>query len=449
MDWSALEHNPFLSGGILLMILGGAAYHLKRLPGVLYGFVERFFILKMEILDDDESFQWLQLWLAQRLQKTLSVSVVTKRPQACGEEWAASDVVCSKPSIYFVPAVGTYFFWFGGRLVALRRDRRENSPARIMAAAAHDSASLSRDRESYSLRFFSRDKNLARQLIETCRDHALPSDGKIDIRVCNYGNWALGTRIQPRPLESVVLDGNQAVELLTDMRQFLTRQDWYRDVGVPYRRGYLLHGPPGNGKTSVVKALASALGMDIYLLALSDPDVNDSRITALMAAVPEKNILLVEDVDCAFVRRKSDLDRPNRLTLSGLLNALDGVAAPEGRIVVMTTNHLEKLDAALIRPGRTDVKVHFGNATTDQALRLFERFCPGHRDLAPVFAEQAGGGRHSMATLQEYLAAHHHDPEGAIRQADALGAQASQEAATAPRKRRKPKTRKPFTVAGI
>src|SRR5207237_9275646 len=104
----------------------------------------------------------------------------------------------------------------------------------------------------------------------------------------------------PRPLRGVILDGHQAEELLADMKEFLAGHDWYRQVGVPYRRGYLLHGPPGNGKTSVVKALAGELGLSIYLLMLSDPDMNDNRVNDLLAHVPERNLVLLEDVDCAF-----------------------------------------------------------------------------------------------------------------------------------------------------
>src|SRR5207253_2725559 len=92
----------------------------------------------------------------------------------------------------------------------------------------------------------------------------------------------------------------------------------------------------------------------------SVPNMSDNRLGDLLAKVPERNILLLEDIDCAFVKRKRASGKEGELTFSGLLNALDGVASPEGRIVVMTTNHVDKLDPALIRPGRADVKLYFG-----------------------------------------------------------------------------------------
>lgn len=81
MNFPPLEHNPIISGGFVLMVLGWVLYYFKRLPGCLYDLIERFFIVKLEILDDDEAYQWMQLWLAERLHKTLSISVMTKRNQ--------------------------------------------------------------------------------------------------------------------------------------------------------------------------------------------------------------------------------------------------------------------------------------------------------------------------------------------------------------------------------
>jgi chaperone BCS1 len=424
MDFVPLGENPFLTGGLVLMLAGGLLYYLKRLPYTIYAFVERFFIVKIELLDDDESYQWMQVWLADKLHQARSISVVTRRSNphsADVDDQPQPNTAGGKPAVYLVPAVGTYFFWYQGRFVTLNRSRDENSAAMPLVGGAGGATSLARPRESFTLRIFSRDRALARRLIEECRARALPDDGKLDIRVAQYGCWSLGTRIRPRPLDSVILDGAQAEELHADMRAFLGSRAWYEQVGVPYRRGYLLHGPPGNGKTSVVKALAGELGMSIYLLMLSDPDMTDSRVSDLLAKVPDRNILLLEDVDCAFTRRRRIGGRSGGLTFSGLLNAIDGVAAPEGRIIVMTTNHLDRLDPALIRPGRADVRLYIGDATAMQAGRLFARFFPEAGERGAEFAQLAQGQQFSMATLQDFLMLHRHDPEEALSCAGEIG----------------------------
>jgi mitochondrial chaperone BCS1 len=412
MDFLQLDHNQFLSGGLVLMIVGGVLYYLKRIPGILYDLVERFFIVKIEILDDDEAYQWMQVWLAKRLRKNLSVSVLTKRnnPRNPDEEEPVNAGKI-KPTIHLVPAVGIYYFRYRGCFVTLSRDRQENNTP--LSPGGEASVSMLRNKESFTLRIFSRDRDLARILVEECRDRAIPDDDKVDIMIANFGYWQVGTRVRPRPVASVILDRTQADELRADMTEFLASRNWYRAIGVPYRRGYLLYGPPGNGKTSVVKALAGELNMSIYLMMLSDRDMNDSRINELLAKVPEKSILLLEDIDCAFIQRKKNSNKDG-VTFSGLLNALDGVASAEGRIIVMTTNYIERLDPALIRPGRADVKLAFENATADQARRLFERFFPDYAHRTADFADAIEDRQFSMATLQDYLMLHRSDPEAAI-----------------------------------
>lgn len=182
-----------------------------------------------------------------------------------------------------------------------------------------------------------------------------------------------------------------------------------------------MHGVPGSGKSSLIHAIAGALMLDIYVVSLSASWMNDSTLTSLMGRVPARCIVLLEDLDAAFTRstsrdsgstgapgprRKSgnsssnnkddsdsdddednekskkkkkkddQLSEVNTLSLSGLLNALDGVAASEGRILFATTNHLERLDPALSRPGRMDVWIEFKNASPWQAEALFRNFFP-------------------------------------------------------------------------
>src|SRR5208283_663521 len=145
------------------------------------------------------------------------------------------------------------------------------------------------------------------------------------------------------------------------------------------------------------------------------------RINDLLAKVPDKNLLLLEDIDCAFARRKRANGREGGLTFSGLLNAIDGVASPEGRIIIMTTNHLDRLDPALIRPGRADVKLAFENATADQARRLFGRFFPAQMHRSSDFASRVKDRKFSMATLQDYLMLHRRNPEEAVQRVNEIG----------------------------
>ncbi|KOO26071.1 mitochondrial chaperone bcs1, partial [Chrysochromulina tobinii] len=231
---------------------------------------------------------------------------------------------------------------------------------------------------------------------------------KQELTTVVYTNW--GTEWRPfgvprrrRPLHSVVLDDGVAEHLVGDVREFVDSSRWYIDRGIPYRRGYLLHGAPGCGKSSFVAALAGELGYDICILNLSDAGLTDDRLAHALSTTPPMALVLLEDVDAAFVKREAGDRRATHVTFSGLLNALDGVAAGEERILFMTTNHLERLDPALIRPGRVDVIHEVGPATKSQARRMFLKFFPTEEAHADAFARTLEGVDLSMAVLQSFF----------------------------------------------
>lgn len=136
--------------------------------------------------------------------------------------------------------------------------------------------------------------------------------------------------------------------------------------------------------------------------------------------MPSQGIVLLEDVDVAFSSRSKT--KTSGVSFSALLNVLDGIGAPEGRICIMTTNHRAKLDSALVRPGRIDLEVNFSNSTKDQAKALFERWYPDSATseknssdaLASRFSELFRENMVSMATLQGYLLSHRTNPEKAV-----------------------------------
>lgn len=155
----------------------------------------------------------------------------------------------------------------------------------------------------------------------------------------------------------------------------------------------------GTGKTSLVMALAGALGLDIYVVTLSSPTMTDETLRHLLNSAGAKSILLLEDVDAAFVERSAAAGAAtSRLTFSGLLNAIDGVAAQEGRLLFMTTNHIDRLSKALIRPGRVDVRCYLGPATQQQAVNLFVAF---YRDLPHGLLGQQSAATNKTNMLQD------------------------------------------------
>lgn len=183
-----------------------------------------------------------------------------------------------------------------------------------------------------------------------------------------WSDWSNLGRVPNRPLESVILPEGKTEKILQDAQLFLSSKDKYDMLGIPWHRGYLFHGPPGSGKTSLAKMLASELGMNLYYIPLSSIK-NDSDLGAAISRIGNNSILLMEDIDVVHAAKKRN-DEQKGITLSGLLNALDGVITPPGLITIMTTNNKEILDPALIRAGRIDVDEEISYLTDEQLNKL-------------------------------------------------------------------------------
>jgi mitochondrial chaperone BCS1 len=259
---------------------------------------------------------------------------------------------------------------------------------------------------------------------------ASTQEGKTVIYNAWGAEWRrFGQPRRKRPLDSVILDAGVKERIIADVQDFLGSAKWYYDRGIPYRRGYLLHGSPGSGKSSFIQALAGEIDYDIAILNLSERGLTDDRLNHLLTLVPQRTLVLLEDVDAAFTNRRlqSDADgyQGANVTFSGLLNALDGVASAEDRIVFLTTNHVNRLDDALVRPGRVDMAVQLGAATEYQIEQLWHRFYGGLEDndqYQKMFADKLKDlgmiGRVSTAALQGLFLYNKGNMQGVLQMAE-------------------------------
>jgi chaperone BCS1 len=313
------------------------------------------------------------------------------------------------------------------------------------------------------------------------------------------GYWQCQANRPSRPISTVTLDEAQKNKVVEDINEYLhpATARWYAARGIPHRRGYLFHGPPGTGKTSLSFAVAGIFGLSVYCASLSERDMTESDLAALFSQLPTRCIVLLEDIDSAGIRRDrssvipepdhstdadeagkspaqaeekmpekeeknesraqkqveekhndiTDIEKKSlrrrftqslrarkipkpdsetttlvttdeasaptsvrapslkapsiktakplplpepideegsksKISLAGLLNIIDGAASSEGRVLIMTTNYPEKLDSALIRPGRVDLQIKFTLATTTQIQEIFRRMYSREADLA-------------------------------------------------------------------
>lgn len=226
-----------------------------------------------------------------------------------------------------------------------------------------------------------------------------------------WGRWHARADLPLRPLDTVILPGGHRERIVEDLGRFLAAEGRYVRIGAPWHRGYLFYGPPGTGKSSAARAIASHFGLDVFFASLAD-STKDAQVIEQIGNLPPRALLLLEDIDTVFSATNRE-DESGKSTAAALLNALDGVTTPHGMIVVMTTNHVDRLDPALIRPGRVDQRFEFSPLDGDQLERLAALIVGRNIDLD---GRQPTPGM-TAATLIEAIKAHLDDDQDGLTKA--------------------------------
>jgi chaperone BCS1 len=385
--------NAFASGGLMLMIIGGLSVYLRTVPESLWYWLVRQTTMLITVADDDAAFIWVKEWFLDQkfLMRIRNVDL---------------DTTLRNERIAMIPAPGKHWFWYRGWPFEVWFSRTENTAERG-----------ARRVESFTFRTPGRNRSRLQQLVnDVVKSHVIRQGVQSFLYTYNEG-WDYAEGYSPRLLDSVVLEAGEKEYFLEDVGRFRRSKQRYQRLGVPYHRGYLLYGPPGTGKTSLVSALAAHFAMSIYTVNLTD--FTDRSLMTAVNQVPSNSVLLFEDIDCmkGSQNRTSESaghggtgtaskdNVQNGVTLSGLLNVLDGFYAPNGVLFVMTTNHVEKLDDALLRPGRIDYKLYLGAASERQKVELYRRFFPESSAAEACEFVEASRSAETMAEFQGLLLA--------------------------------------------
>jgi chaperone BCS1 len=381
--------NAFASGGLLLMIIGAVSVWLRAVPAKVWYWIVRQTTMMITVNDDDAAFVWVKEWFLEQqfLKKIRHLDL---------------DTTMRNERVAMIPAPGMHWFWYEGRPFQVWFYRTEETHER-----------MSRRMESLTFRTIGRNRAFLQSFVDdvvSC--HTRRMGVQSYLYIYNDG-WDYVEGYAPRLLDSVVLQPGEKEHLIEDVKNFRASKQRYARLGIPYHRGYLLYGPPGTGKTSLVSALAAHFGLSIYVVNLTD--FTDRSLMNAVNQVPASSVLLFEDIDCAKSGKareaasscENNAAQPqnekanvstNGVTLSGLLNVLDGFYAPANVLFVMTTNHIDVLDQALLRPGRIDYKLFLGAASLLQKIELYRRFFPQATDLeARQFVES-----HFAETMAEF-----------------------------------------------
>ncbi|KAF9920952.1 hypothetical protein FBU30_009064 [Linnemannia zychae] len=402
-DKLGLGDNQFAAGGFQLALIGGLLAGIRLLGSYALEYLKKQVIVSAEFDSRDESYSWILNWLSDHpySKKATQFSVSTtiaRGAQKINGEGGDGAVAAT----YFLPAPGYHFFWFRNRLVWLHRERVRPTGATVASAGSPI--------ENITISTIGRSRDLIQSLILEAQRKFIDRDKSrtVIFAADQYGNWRRTKSRPKRPLDTIVMDPRLKNYIVDDAKEFFASESWYAERGLPFRRGLLLYGSPGTGKTSFIHALAGELGLNIYVVNLSSKNLTDDTLSELVSDTPSRCLLLIEDVDAAFVQRASK-DAATGITFSGLLNSVDGVSAQEGRMLCMTTNHLERLDEALIRPGRVDVRAKFGKATQSQAEELFIKFFPQpvEKDAIDILSSSSAASTSSSKTSGKHQQQQH------------------------------------------
>ncbi|KAE8680841.1 pentatricopeptide repeat-containing protein [Hibiscus syriacus] len=249
----------------------------------------------------------------------------------------------------------------------------DSVPSRNQNNGGDLNSSLRSEVRRYELSFHKRNKDL---VIDSYLPYVLEraklmreENKTINLHTVVYGRWDVEEIKLKHPMtfNTLAMDSELKRAVMVDLQHFTNGEEYYKRVCKAWKRGYLLYGSPGTGKSSLIAAMANYLKYDIYDLDLTDVHTN-SDLRFLLLTMPSRSILIIEDIDCSIKLQNRELETEsdgnqgdNQVTLSGLLNFIDGLwsCCNEERIIIFTTNHKERLDPALVRPGRMDMHICF------------------------------------------------------------------------------------------
>lgn len=387
---------PMIWSGIAFGISGVVIYQLKSIPLLLYRKVKQRIIYTVRIYQYDELFMVLERFFGDKhstfyrdVEASIDDSVV---PPSSDDK--------RSPTILYKQEETTFIIKYNN--------------VKLLVSKAKEKMDKAQSLKDIYFRRYVISGFLAKPAINALLNEALVYSNRrtvketVAIRVHNkYGDWQNPKEIRVKSLDKIVLNPVTKNNIILALDDFTSSQDWYLSTSIPYKRGFLLYGPPGTGKTTLALGIARYTERKVYCINMNCFE-DDSFFIQAFQNFPENSILLIEDIDKVFSGREN-VKESSKISFSSLLNCLDGALYKHGLITIITTNHIEKLDPALLRTGRIDDKIEVPLPTEREISEYLTIF---YGKEIPI----TGSFTLTMSDVQDICLHNKKDPDKAIGQ---------------------------------
>lgn len=358
--------NPVFGGLIGMWIIGVVSLGAKFLPRFVKNMFMRHLTVTMVVNNGDQFYYHLNKWL----EKT-GFGKKTRNLRVGNGLWGVDKTSISM-------GYGHEWLIFDGTLVFIRKNKEEKDGGMFGTQV----------KETVTITSLGRSQKTLRKLVEKI-ENEINDITKVSVYKWK-DNWQLAHKQPKREFSSIFISEDNTKKLFNTIENFEKDKEFYEKNGIPRNLGILLHGPPGTGKTSLIKGLATHTKRDLCKINIKD--MSDASLEDALAKSGDKSIVLIEDIDATDLGVR-DLEAETKIvssdgkaltkkgkllgvTLSGLLNAIDGVTSGEGRILIMTTNSRSSLDPALLRKGRVDLDLEIGYLDSETFARMMKSLYP-------------------------------------------------------------------------
>ena len=427
--------NPSISGPVIIGLMGGVLWTIlptiKSVITAIFNRIKSLLLFHVEIYYYQTMIHDLREWLHHNKTHFYFVRNFTTEEKLTKETAIDNDdeVVTHKREhgFYMTPSFG-YFLYFrwGNPLIFFSRTKDE------------EKKSYNGNADEYTLSVFIWNKKRFMRMIEQ-EIQAEPQKRIAIYQFDDYGShWYLLQHLKRNSLLDESLFTKEQKEIIDDLEQFFNAKQWYQRKKMNHKRGYLIHGKPGTGKSTLIKHIALKYNLNVYYCSYA---IMNDPVGALASC--EKNSLIVfEDIDTVFGQKRNDITEeskevssssPRRLghmpspyfsrnketikptinaSLGSMLNALDGIVDYDSCVFMATTNYINKLDDALIRPGRIDIIKKLDNLTPSNIVAIFADFY----EINPSKIEAPNDLSMTIADLKGELIKNMHDPKTAANE---------------------------------